>query len=203
MPFEKIAQEPSVTEKKPLKITCTQSQCQNDLHCYRKSRKMSGAEKGKCRSCGIDLVDWTRVHRKDLSDVAYTFEMLKTELVRHEYWHKEIDQRAINHARRKGRTELRLAAENRLRKYVANTKNPREGRQTPWEGNIIFYAQHATASCCRKCLECWYNIPIGVQLTDEQINYFVELMMLYLSDRMPELQDNGIKVAPIRSNGKY
>ncbi len=34
-----------------------------------------------------------------------------------------------------------------------------DGRQTPREGNTIFYAQHATASCCRTCIEYWHGIP--------------------------------------------
>ena len=202
MPFEKIAQEPNLPKLPPLKVTCTESRCQDNLHCYKKSRQMSAAEKGQCRSCGIDLVDWERVHRKDLSDIAYTFGMLKTELVRHEFWHKKINQRAINHALRKGRKELRSNAKKRLCSCVAKSKNFREGYQTPWEGNVIFYAQHATACCCRPCIEYWYDIPMGTQLNDEQIDYFVELIMLYISDRMPQLQENGIKVAPIRSNGR-
>lgn len=203
MPFEKIAQEPSATKSTLLQVTCTQSRCQNNLHCYKKSREMSDAERGKCRSCGIDLVDWARVHRKDLSDIAYTFEMLKTEFVRHEFWHKEIDQRALNKALRKGKQKLRIDARKRLVSCVAKPENYREGYQTPWEGNVIYYAQHATACCCRPCMKYWYNIPMGIQLTDEQINYFVELIMMYIADRMPRLQEIGIKVPPIRSNGKY
>ena len=27
-----------------------------------------------------------------------------------------------------------------------------DGRQTPWHGHPIFVAQHATATCCRKCI---------------------------------------------------
>jgi len=203
MPFEKIVQESNATKSTPLHITCTQSRCQDNLHCYKKSRKMSAGEKGKCRLCGIDLVDWARVHRKDLSDIAYTFQILKTELVRHDFWHKKVDQRANNHALRKGLRELRFDAIKRLNSSIAKPKNYREGYQTPWEGNVIYYAQHATACCCRKCIEYWYDIPMGIQLTDEQINYFVELLMMYIVDRMPQLQEHGTKVARIRSNGKH
>lgn len=160
------------------------------------------SQKRSCWACGIDLVDWSRVHSKDLSDVIYTFDMLNTELVRYVYWHTEIDQWAMNYVLRKGKIELRVAAENRLRKSVANSKNPYEGRQTRKKRNFIYYAQHATACCCRNCIECWHNIPRGIQLNDAQINYFVELIMLYVYTRMPNLQESGIKVPPIRSNGR-
>ena len=184
----------------PLQIKCTDSICEDGLHCFLKSKKMKIDDKGKCRSCGIDLIDWSRVHKKNIDDVIFTFNMLKKELVRHVYWHTKIDQKAINHALRKGRMKLRVAAEKRIRKYIANKKNFREGIQTPKDGNIIFYSQHATPCCCRKCMEYWHGIPQNTLLTEEQIQYFVELMMLYINDRLKGLSENGIYVPRIVNN---
>jgi len=214
MPFKMIAQDVNKDKLSPLNIECTHAKCDDQLHSYRqkpKSKKIilqedfwatPAQKKGSCWACGIDLVDWPRVHNKDLSDVIYTFDMLNTELVRYVYWHTPIDQKAINHALRKGKPQLHFAAENRLRRCVAKPENYREGHQTPKQGNIIFYAQHATACCCRNCMEYWHNIPMGIQLSDPQINYFVELIMLYATAQMPQLQENGIKVPPIRNNGR-
>ena len=64
----------------PLKITCTATDCSNDLHCFKVHRKMATADHGKCRACGVDLVDWRRVHRRNIRDAAHTFEALKREL---------------------------------------------------------------------------------------------------------------------------
>jgi hypothetical protein len=36
-----------------------------------------------------------------------------------------------------------------------------DGRQTPFRGHPAFVAQHATATCCRGCLERWHRIPRG------------------------------------------
>jgi hypothetical protein len=36
-----------------------------------------------------------------------------------------------------------------------------DGKQTPWRGHPVFVAQHATATCCRGCLEKWHKIPKG------------------------------------------
>jgi hypothetical protein len=33
-----------------------------------------------------------------------------------------------------------------------------DGRQTPYRGHPVFVAQHATATCCRGCLEEWHRI---------------------------------------------
>lgn len=181
-----------------LNVKCTDTRCEDNLHCFKKSRKMKIAEQGKCRECGIELVDWKRVHKRELNDVQYTFEMLKMELIRHIFWHTNIDQKAINHARRKGRNNLRDAALHRLLKYIANEVNAREGRQTPREGNLIFYAQHATACCCRRCMEYWYGIPLGIKLSQNQVEYFLNLIMMYVDDRIPDLKESGIGVPQLR-----
>ena len=184
----------------PLDVSCTDTDCENDLHCFlQKKRRPDGRRVGgPCRDCGVDLVKWDRVTTRKLSDVAYTFDVMKSELIRHEFWHRKLDQRALNYARRKGRLLLREAAEARVLSSVGGAKHPREGQQTPFEGNILYYAQHAVAACCRKCIEYWHGIESGRPLSDAQKDYLVELIMLYVADRMPDLAEGPIKVPPIR-----
>ena len=150
----------------PLDVKCTSADCENELHCFKQLKKMTDEQRGKCRYCGADLVDWDRLHVRDFADVGYTFAALKHELIRHHFFHREIDERAVRHAQRKGRIQLK-AAQHRLSKYLAPAEPARDGRQTPFEGNAIFYAQHATATCCRTCLEYWHAIPKGHELTAE------------------------------------
>ena len=185
----------------PLKVTCTSSDCDNDLHCFKATRQMKKADEvGQCRSCGIELVDWDRIHQQDLSDAEYTFEALKHELIRHHFWHVEIDQKAINYAERKGISGLELAVPRRIRSSVGSGGNPYDGRQTPMEGsgNPIHFAQHATATCCRKCLEYWHDIPPSIDLNDEQVEYLSKLVMLFIKDRLPDLEYEGVHVPPMR-----
>lgn len=179
----------------PLAISCLDTDCESGLHCFRTKRKLrDGRRNGKCRDCGIDLVDWKRVQQHDLADVSHTFASLKHELIRHHYWHNVIDPKASNYARHKGKKGLREAAEQRVRKSVAPAKPFRDGTQTPYEGNPLFYAQHATAACCRKCINEWHGIPEGRDLTEEEILYLTNLMMLYLNERLPQVTENGEKV---------
>lgn len=185
----------------PLKIKCTDSDCDNDLHCFKAARKMAADDRGKCRSCGASLVDWNRLHRRNLNDAAYTFEALQQELIRHHHFHIAIDEGAINHARRKGRILLLQAARERLERYIAPPNLPRDGRQTPFEGNAIYYAQHATACCCRTCLEYWHAIPKGRCLTEREVDYCLALIILYLEQRLPDLKDEPEKV-PARRRGR-
>lgn len=187
-------------ELKPLGITCTSSGCEQGLHCFRQTRKMrrEGA-KGLCRDCGTSLGDWQRIERLDLADVDYTFAALQRELIRHHFWHKTIDQHALNHARRKGRAGMRIAALRRVRSSVAAPSHPREGRQTPFEGNVLYYAQHAVAACCRACVEEWYGIPVDRGLTEAEIQFLTELVSRYVDLRMPDLSETGERIPPIRS----
>lgn len=173
---------------KPLKITCTSSDCENGLHCFRATRRMrmSGAT-GRCRSCGADLIDWKRIHRRNLQDVSFTFSSLKLEMFRHYYWHLPIDDEALRKAMRFGRTNIRERALKRIEQRIGVPSPPFDGRQTPLSGDVIYYGQHGTASCCRKCLEEWHGIPMGRALSGREIGYLVNLVMLYIDDRMPDI----------------
>lgn len=192
-------------ELKPLKVSCDGADCEQGLHCFRESKKLAKQygphDSGSCQHCGAKLIDWERVKKRDASDTSHTFSALKSEWIRHRYWHIDIDQRATNHAMRKGRAGIRTALDKRIRSAVG-TKHSRDGRQTPWAGNILYYAQHATACCCRRCIEYWHGIPVEQALTEEQIEYFKDLCFRYISERMPDLKEAGQYVPPIRKRDK-
>ena len=54
-------------------------------------------------------------------------------------------------------------------------------------GNAIFYAQHATATCCRRCAEYWHGIRRGRKLTEREVGYLTELVMVFVRERVPWL----------------
>lgn len=56
-----------------------------------------------------------------------------------------------------------------------------DGKQTPMKGHPVFIAQHATGTCCRGCLEKWHHIKKGTKLSDNQVNYIVELIMAWIN----------------------
>ena len=190
---------------KPLKVKCTDTDCRKDLHCFKATAKMKkSGESGVCRECGANLVDWKRLHKCDETDIDYTFECLRRELIRHHFWHVEIDEKAINCARRKGNVNLQSAVRSRIKSSISAPNNPYDGRQTPMEGsgNPIHYAQHATASCCRKCVEYWHNIPPNRALTDDEVDYLSSLAMLFLEERLPNLKPEGENIARTPKKGE-
>jgi len=93
---------------------------------------------------------------------------------------------------------MRAAAEKRIRDSVASEKPFMDGAQTPWTGNILYYAQHAMACCCRTCIAEWHGIPGGRELNEDEIRYLTDLLCLYVDQRMPELTETGENVPSIR-----
>jgi hypothetical protein len=60
-----------------------------------------------------------------------------------------------------------------------------DGKQTPMRAHPVFIAQHATATCCRGCLQKWHDIEKGRALTVAEVDYVVALIMGWI-----ELQIN-------------
>ena len=186
MAFKKISIPTAGASISPLDITCTSTSCSDNLHCFKSTKKLvKEGRKGQCRDCGTKIVNWERLHKRDLSDLNYTFEMLNHELIRNVYWLTDLNEKVINYGLRKGRINLRETAKRELLKKVGNAENYREGIQTPKKGNnIIHYAQHATASCCRKCMEYWHGIRMGTPLDEKGLEYCTELIQVYIEERM-------------------
>jgi hypothetical protein len=180
----------------PLKVRCTDYYCEEDLHCYRATAGMvRDKTAGRCRSCGISLVDWDRVHQRDVSDAEFTFAIMKTEFIRHHFWHIEIDTKAIEHATKKGLTAILEHVPKRLMQSIGKAMPFRDGTQTSFTGRAEYYAQHATATCCRKCIEDWHGIPKGRALTEEELGYLSNLAVLYLKERLADIPDEPTKPA--------
>lgn len=183
----------STPEPPKLNVRCTDSDCENDLHCFKRTRKMIADEapRGECRECHQQLVELDRTRARVPGDAKYLRYALEKELIRHHFWHQPVDEKAMAHATRKGRIDLYHAVPRRLRSSVGKAEPFRDGTQTPMMGNAIYYGQHATASCCRTCIEYWHGIDKGRQLTDEEIDYLAELVIGFLDERLPDLGDTG------------
>jgi hypothetical protein len=63
---------------------------------------------------------------------------------------------------------------------VAPAAPHKDGKQTPYRGHPVFVAQHATATCCRTCLERWHELSKGRELTPEQQRYVVDVICRWI-----------------------
>lgn len=179
-----------VSQLSPLEVKCSQTRCQEGFHYYTSKRAPKGGTIGDCKDCGDTSINWQRIHKHDTNDLDYIFSSLKRELLRHVCWVNELDPKVIPYAIERGKPELLKKATEIVTKKIAkipvsyfdNLCTPKHGRE------IIHYAQHATATCCRKCLQRWHNIPQDIVLNNAQIQYIVGLIEKFIDDRVPELK---------------
>jgi len=61
-----------------------------------------------------------------------------------------------------------------------------DGKQTPMRGHPVFIAQHATATCCRGCIQKWYGIEKGRALNEAEVDYVVALIMGWIGEKLDE-----------------
>lgn len=71
-----------------------------------------------------------------------------------------------------------------IRDRVAPAEPKNDGKQTPMRGHPVFIAQHATATCCRGCIEKWHYFPKGRELTQSEQEYLVSVIMQWIKLQM-------------------
>lgn len=84
----------------------------------------------------------------------------------------------------KGLPTIRRHAEDFIAKRLASAVIPNDGKQTPMRGHPVFLAQHATGCCCRGCFYKWHNIPAGRELTNEEQQYAVAVLMAWIEKQL-------------------
>jgi predicted Fe-S protein YdhL (DUF1289 family) len=68
-----------------------------------------------------------------------------------------------------------------IAKRLAPAEPLNDGRQTPWRNHPVFVAQHATATCCRGCLEKTHGIAKGHALTEEELRHVLAAIERWLA----------------------
>lgn len=91
---------------------------------------------------------------------------------------KENDKKYISE---KGIEKIKEHAYDFVLKRLSSSYIPNDGKQTPMRGHPVFVAQHATATCCRSCLYKWHHIEKNRELTKQEIEYIVNLIMEWIN----------------------
>lgn len=69
-----------------------------------------------------------------------------------------------------------------LEQRLAPYPTPNDGKQTPMRGHPVFIAQHATATCCRACLNKWYKIPKNRNLSEKEKRFIEALIIEWIKE---------------------
>lgn len=90
--------------------------------------------------------------------------------------------RELSYLRDKGLKTVMEHAGDFINERLAPANPPNDGRQTPTRNHPVFIAQHATATCCRKCLSKWHGIKaVDHALTSDEKNYVLDVLKAWLS----------------------
>ncbi|HKQ52084.1 MAG TPA: DUF4186 domain-containing protein [Pyrinomonadaceae bacterium] len=91
--------------------------------------------------------------------------------------------RELDYLRKKGLPTVLEHAASFVEQRLAPAEPANDGRQTPRGHHPAFVAQHATATCCRGCLEKWHRIPKGRALTPSEKEYVVRVISRWLTSQ--------------------
>ena len=110
-------------------------------------------------------------------DIEDSLTRLKSSAFRSRFCLKDKDIRYIDD---KGLDTIQDHARDFIKSRLAPEVIPNDGKQTPMHGHPVFIAQHATACCCRDCLQKWYRLPKGRELTEDEQKDIVDLIMTWI-----------------------
>lgn len=91
-----------------------------------------------------------------------------------------LSKKDIEYINKVGLSKIKEHAYDFITKRLAPKEIPNDGKQTPYRGHPVFIAEHATATCCRGCLFKWHKIKENCDLTKEEIDYVVEVIMKWI-----------------------
>ncbi len=91
-----------------------------------------------------------------------------------------LKKKDLEYVEKVGLDKIREHAYDFITKRLASADIPNDGKQTPFRGHPVFISQHATATCCRGCLSKWHHIEQNRELTNEEIDYIVEIIMKWI-----------------------
>ena len=114
------------------------------------------------------------------SQIIQTLASLKKSKFRSKF---NLTEKDLKYIRNKGVDTIRQHAIDFVKIRIAPLYPKNDGKQTPIKGHPVFIAQHATATCCRGCIHKWHGIKKGKELSDQEIQFLVELITGWIEDK--------------------
>ncbi|MBR1863103.1 MAG: DUF4186 domain-containing protein [Ruminococcus sp.] len=117
----------------------------------------------------------------ELPDRSVLFQRLSRSKFRSRF---HLSDKDMTYIREKGMSVIAAHAREFIITRLGEENPENDGKQTPMKGHPVFIAQHATACCCRGCLEKWHNIPTGKALNEREIEYMTNVLMDWIVSQL-------------------
>lgn len=178
-----------MSDRKKLSINCNSTDCENGEHAYRtaKPRDQPRPLPTQCKCCGKQIpFDWNKLHEKNPSNVEFLIQCLKTERIRAFFWNRPLSEGSKQQLEGLDAVKLHSRIEQRIATSIGPAEPYSDGGQTALneDGDPVHHAQHATGTCCRKCLFYWHGIEEGTAMTKQEIGYSTFLIEKFLQEKM-------------------
>ena len=118
-----------------------------------------------------------KLNSKDLTIIKNKIQELSKSTFRTSF---HLNKKEIEYIKKNGLNKVEQHAYEFIKKNLAPSNIPNDGKQTPTHNHPVFPARHATATCCRGCLEKWHHIKKGKELTDNEIKYIISIIMYWI-----------------------
>ena len=91
-----------------------------------------------------------------------------------------LTKKEREYLKEKGMDVMESHARDFVRTKLSAADPVNDGKQTPMKGHPVFKAMHATACCCRGCMNKWYKVPFHQELNETQQEKIVHLLMAWI-----------------------
>lgn len=91
-----------------------------------------------------------------------------------------LTKKEREYLKEKGMDVMESHARDFVRTKLSAADPVNDGKQTPMKGHPVFKAMHATACCCRGCMNKWYKVPLHQELSETQQEKIVHLLMAWI-----------------------
>jgi Domain of unknown function (DUF4186) len=112
-----------------------------------------------------------------MNDLEDVFRRLAVSAFRRKF---KLQGRELAYLQTWGLPHVMKQAGDLIRQRLAPAEPKNDGRQTPWRNHPVFVAQHATATCCRGCLEKTHGIAKGHALDGAEMGHVLAALERWL-----------------------
>lgn len=95
-----------------------------------------------------------------------------------------LKEKDFKYIEEKSISKIKEHAYDFVNKRLAPKVIENDGKQTPTKGHPVFIAQHATATCCRGCIQKWHGVKKDRKLEQDDIDYIVSVIMKWIEKEL-------------------
>ena len=112
-----------------------------------------------------------------MDEIDLLFDRLSNSKFRNSF---RLKGKELNYLKDKGIDKVMDHALDFISDRIAPSDPPNDGKQTPYRNHPVFVAQHATATCCRGCIEKWHGFQKGKELGSGEKEYVLRVIRKWL-----------------------